>query len=51
MEPWFWLYIVIVFGIVIWAYAIGSINAYNPHVPIQDEWRIYKKKTNTKEEE
>jgi hypothetical protein len=37
MEAWFWLYLIILFGLAVWAYAISSLNAYDPHRPIVPE--------------
>ena len=37
MEAWFWLYLIILFVLAVWAYAISSLNAYDPHRPIVPE--------------
>lgn len=41
MEPWGWLFIIIMLGLGAWFYAISSMNAYDPHRPIVPEpWNI-----------
>jgi hypothetical protein len=41
MEPWGWLFIIMMLGLGAWAYAISSLNAYDPHRPIVPEpWDV-----------
>lgn len=41
MEPLVLLFIVLMLGIGAWAYAISSLNTYDPHRPIVPEpWNI-----------
>ena len=51
MAPWVIVYIIAILAIAVWLYSVATINNYNPHVPKQDEWRIYRKRTLRSEEE